>query len=167
VARSTATSPCNARCTWRSGTSPRSTPATTIPAATTSPPQPAEGAQQPSANSKPWANTSPSTRHPDRAAHPANSPRVNLLVRLRSTVHRHARTRNLSQVRLNGEGQPRRTASGARLCLRRRRGAPPLAARTVLADGVLPAEVGHWRGGGALVAATRTNVRAARRSKAS
>ena len=32
----------------------------------------------------------------------------------RSTVHSHARTRNLSQVRVNGEGQPRRTASGAR-----------------------------------------------------
>src|SRR6185312_4462610 len=54
----------------------------TIPAATTSPASTRRRrATTPSANSKPWDTTSPSTRHPDRAAHPANSPRVNLLVR--------------------------------------------------------------------------------------
>ena len=41
------------------------------------------------------------------------------------------------------------------------------ATRHVPTDGVLTAEVTHWRGGGALVAATRTSVPAARRWTAS
>src|SRR6202022_3759121 len=45
--------------------------------------------------------------------------------------------------------------------------ASPSAARNVPANGTLTAEVGHWRGGGALVAATRTSVPAGRRWTAS
>jgi hypothetical protein len=74
---------------------------------------------------------------------------------------------HIAAALVNGERQPRRTAPGARLCLRRHRGAPPLAARTVPAIAVRQAEASDWPGADELSAATRTNVRAARRSTVS